>query len=837
MSNSTYNTMWAETNMALHTLLAQETDAEAQPEKDRVKVFKMLATFYVKYIEILHNMEVLYDQMVHPQKRIVIYQVLVGVIGRILELKNEMVQLEYSEFNFFDDVLQDLKLTPDCLEIHIPKCFLMEKVKVVKDRENVLARILSETFPHSVEKKEGIRSMTLEEAIHIIQISERARQGRLRAKFMCDIRTEEKRERLAKLHSDSKWDTEFAATYIQKHWHGYKERKMVKKLREEELMFLGMKPSPDLLKLSDAHIQAEKMASKRRMVQTTHEAEYLKAIPVTKKSLWEQEGTEIKEQMKEQIRQWFIECRNLTGRFPDYPDVEEGGSLKIFTNKTPEEVYAELILKKEEEERKKKEKEMEANKIARPKIVKKAKKSAESVNKKEEESWTMQPSNFLPEVKEGHETYKEIWLIRNETGNFQQMHDVQLIREHVRRDLEEELRIQVDELMRQELKNLKLIIDRDEGTVKKSKKGRKKKGKGRKKKKKKREKDLTPDRTIEGLYQELVEERIIVRPMNIPLSDFKGDYSYLGSVLRQAAIEPMPSLSDVRQLITLYGVLPLASQALHEKGPLVKSILLAGPSGVGKTMLVHALCTETGANLFDLSAQNIVGKYPSKSELKMLVHMVFKVATLLQPSVVWIGDAEKTFYKKVPKNQRELEPKRLKSMFPKFLKSIKPGDRVLVVGTSQRPFDASLKPFCKNYKKIILIPRPDYASRKLFWKSIIEQQGGILTSALDLSSLAKVTDGYTQGHIVTAAQAVLSELRIKHQRKRPLTAIEFMAPLSWQDPVYREEEELFKDWYAKTPMGKMRAQMAIRSKEDGDTKGKGKDKGTDKGRGKTKKKK
>lgn len=36
-----------------------------------------------------------------------------------------------------------------------------------------------------------------------------------------------------------------------------------------------------------------------------------------------------------------------------------------------------------------------------------------------------------------------------------------------------------------------------------------------------------------------------------------GEYSYLGTTLRQVAIEPMPSLLDVRQLITLYGILPL----------------------------------------------------------------------------------------------------------------------------------------------------------------------------------------------------------------------------------------------------------------------------------------
>lgn len=35
--------------------------------------------------------------------------------------------------------------------------------------------------------------------------------------------------------------------------------------------------------------------------------------------------------------------------------------------------------------------------------------------------------------------------------------------------------------------------------------------------------------------------------------------------------------------------------------------------------------------------------------------MIFtQVARLLQPSVIWIGDAEKMFYKKVPKEEKEV---------------------------------------------------------------------------------------------------------------------------------------------------------------------------------------
>ncbi|EFB26982.1 hypothetical protein PANDA_009998, partial [Ailuropoda melanoleuca] len=392
----------------------------------------------------------------------------------------------------------------------------------------------------------------------------------------------------------------------------------------------------------------------------------------------------------------------------------------------------------------------------------------------------------------------DLWKNKDESWNFPQDYDPELIKQEKRKELESEIRVQVDELMRQELKNLKLAVDREkEYPVKEAKKkGGKKEKKGKKGRKGKRgkDKDLTADRTIESLYKELVEEGLLIQALKVNLCDYIGEYSYLGTTLRQVSIEPMPSLLDVRQLIALYGILPLGSAAVHEKAPLVKSLLLAGPSGVGKKMLVHAICTETGANLFNLSAANIAGKYPGKNGLQMMLHVVVKVARELQPSVVWIGDTEKTFYKKVPSTERMIEPKRLKKQLPKILRLLKPDDRILIVGTTQRPFDAELRSFCKVYQKIILVPRPDYASRfgKVLWKQIIQLNGGVITNALNVSCLAKVTDGFTQGHIVEAVKGVLTDRRIRQQTYKPLMAVEFIAKLTSMSPVYQEEEESFK---------------------------------------------
>ncbi|KAM6131643.1 dynein regulatory complex protein 11 [Phoenicopterus ruber ruber] len=815
-TKSTYNKMWTDAQKDLDIQLQREREEFLQPEKDRVKVFKMLATSYIAYMQIFRNLETAHDQLVHRQKRTVIRQVLDGVMGRILEMKKEMVQLENSEFHYFDNILEDLKLLPEDIEVPIPRYFVKEKLEVLQQREKILDQILLEA---GLQAQKPVKAMTFEEAIKMIQVAERARQGRRRAAFMKQIYLEEKRERQTKLQVQMGPNPDDAATCIQKVWRGYIQRKKTEKMREEEMIFLGMSLPPHLKATSMSQVHAGQVNALQGEVRERHKEAFIKD------KLREMEGLNIKETLQDQIGQCFIECRHIIGRFPDYPAEEAGGSMAMLSQKTPEQVTAELAAKEEMALQKKAQKGKKEKEGGKEKM--KGKNTQKTGKKEEEEGWKMAPSNFLSIMEEGNSQYKAVWQNRDEGRDFLQDHDPELIREEKREEVEEEIRVQVDELMQQKLENLKLAVDGEKSNKqKKGRKSEKKKKTTVRKKIPEMEEDLTPDRTIDSLYRELVEEGLLIKAKTVNLSDYVGAYSYLGTTLRQVDIEPMPSLADVRQLIALYGILPLGSQTVHEKGPLLKALLLAGPAGVGKKMLVHAICTETGANLFNLSASNIVGKYPGKNGLQMMLHMVLKVAKQLQPSVVWIGDTEKIFSKGVLKSEEGMNLKRLEKILPKFLKALKAQDRVLLVGTTNRPFDANLKPFCKVYQKIILIPRPDYASRSVLWKHIILQNGGAITDLLNISCLAKVSDGFTQGHIVQAVQAVLSELRLLQMTRKPLRTSEFMTYLARQDPVYKEEEETFKAWYAKTPLGRAR----IRALADSEKAGRGKTKEGNKGK-------
>merc|ERR1712062_942594 len=100
-----------------------------------------------------------------------------------------------------------------------------------------------------------------------------------------------------------------------------------------------------------------------------HEQEYQQALGTIKDKIKETEGPDMKETMQDQIRQWFIECRDATGKFPDYPDEEDGGSSKLFIEKTPEEIEAEKEAKEAEKGAKK------GKKAGKKKKKKKKKKS------------------------------------------------------------------------------------------------------------------------------------------------------------------------------------------------------------------------------------------------------------------------------------------------------------------------------------------------------------------------------------------------------------------------------------------------------------------------------
>ena len=175
----------------------------------------------------------------------------------------------------------------------------------------------------------------------------------------------------------------------------------------------------------------------------------------------------------------------------------------------------------------------------------------------------------------------------------------------------EEYKMQVDEMIKIELENMKMLA----GIKSKKKKSKKK----QRKKAKKRGLKLPGFKSIKDiapkeLLMQLVNYNIAKKIPPASLTDFIGEFNYIHSMLDDLKHTPYDtSMALIRQLVTEYIIFPLGSELVRNRFPEnVRSFLFYGPPGTGKTLVIRACVAETNSILFDISPINIERKYSSK---------------------------------------------------------------------------------------------------------------------------------------------------------------------------------------------------------------------------------
>ena len=116
---------------------------------------------------------------------------------------------------------------------------MLECAQAIEKRERLLGQILAR-MTLDTEHQDSSGVMSMDDAIRIVQSHERARQGRLRAKQIRELRLNDQRARQRANMGESKMDKVYAATVIQKYYRRHVIRREAKKFRDEEYMFLGM---------------------------------------------------------------------------------------------------------------------------------------------------------------------------------------------------------------------------------------------------------------------------------------------------------------------------------------------------------------------------------------------------------------------------------------------------------------------------------------------------------------------------------------------------------------------------------------------------------------------
>ncbi len=114
-----------------------------------------------------------------------------------------------------------------------------------------------------------------------------------------------------------------------------------------ERKWLANKQVPRNYKENPEIIRAKELENLRTLRQSELEAQYQIELAALRDRQRDKDGAAIRESFLEQIRTWYIDHREQSGKFPDLPAEDEGGSKMIYSmNDGPSETPVPVVVKK-----------------------------------------------------------------------------------------------------------------------------------------------------------------------------------------------------------------------------------------------------------------------------------------------------------------------------------------------------------------------------------------------------------------------------------------------------------------------------------------------------------
>ena len=196
-----------------------------------------------------------------------------------------------------------------------------------------------------------------------------------------------------------------------------------------------------------------------------------------------------------------------------------------------------------------------------------------------------------------------------------------------------------------------------------------------------------------------------------------------------------------------------------------RGILLSGPSGTGKTLMVKALAGETGLNFIPIGSSMLFSKWLGESEKAL--HEIFKKAKQSAPTILFFDEIDAL----APKRGAETDAgavERMASQFFNELDGLSDLSQVIVIGATNREDlldPALMRPGRLDY--ILKFNVPDEKERLEIFR--INTRGRPLRSDVDLEELAGLTEGMVGSHIAfickRAVTLAIAELINQQQEK------------------------------------------------------------------------
>lgn len=205
---------------------------------------------------------------------------------------------------------------------------------------------------------------------------------------------------------------------------------------------------------------AERVKQDRYEKQIEYKELYENLVVEAKERIRKERSAIIEETIRSEVRNWVNTYFQQTGKIPDLPSAESGGSRIIFSRQVKLIFALELCIPLYNK--------MTAffalqgteSTISKSTAVssKESKKSKRSKSKKDsdaeqsedetEQGFKSVPSNFLSNLVHANQEYQEVWKTKDESTNAKQMPYLDMIENEKTKEVENEVRVTVDQVLR-----------------------------------------------------------------------------------------------------------------------------------------------------------------------------------------------------------------------------------------------------------------------------------------------------------------------------------------------------------------------------------------------------
>jgi len=282
--------------------------------------------------------------------------------------------------------------------------------------------------------------------------------------------------------------------------------------------------------------------------------------------------------------------------------------------------------------------------------------------------------------------------------------------------------------------------------------------------------------------------------LKVTMSDFMSALKVIQPTLIREVFVEVPEvrwddiggLDDVKQQLREAVEWPLKYPDIISKMGIEppKGILLYGPPGTGKTLLAKAVATESGANFIAIRGPEILSKWVGESE--KAIREVFRRARQVAPCVVFFDEIDSIAPARGARFDSGVTDRIVNQLLTE-MDGIQPLRKVVVIAATNRPDildPALLRP--GRFDRHVYVPAPDFKARLEIFK--VHTRRVPLASDVDLSELARRTEGYTGADIAAVVrEAVMLALREKLEA-RPVEMKYFLKALEVVKPSLTKEQ-------------------------------------------------